>query len=266
MDLLTTGKGFVDGLLNSVAMIIVTELGDKTFFIAAILAMTNDRGAVYAGALGAVAVMTVLSVVIGFALPALLPRKYTHYMAALLFVFFGIQLLREAPGKNDGVSEELAEVEEELAEEGAEDESSDEENGRVSNKASGRSTEEGGIALRTGAGGAGAGASAPRAARRAAAAGVGAGAWLAIVLHAFSLTFVAEWGDRSQIATIALAAAKEPVGVCIGGVIGHAICTGLAVLGGRLLASRISEKTVTYAGGVLFLVFAVHSLWVGPES
>lgn len=80
----------MDALLNSVAMIIVTELGDKTFFIAAILAMTNDRGAVYAGALGAVAVMTVLSVVIGFALPALLPRQYTHYAAALLFVFFGI--------------------------------------------------------------------------------------------------------------------------------------------------------------------------------
>lgn len=35
--------GFWGAFLNSVAMIIVTELGDKTFFIAAILAMQYDR-------------------------------------------------------------------------------------------------------------------------------------------------------------------------------------------------------------------------------
>ena len=34
-------------------------------------------------------------------------------------------------------------------------------------------------------------------------------------------------------------------GVCVGGVLGHALCTGLAVLGGRLIATRISVRTVT---------------------
>lgn len=34
---------FWSAFLNSVAMIIVTELGDKTFFIAAILAMQHPR-------------------------------------------------------------------------------------------------------------------------------------------------------------------------------------------------------------------------------
>lgn len=34
---------FWGAFLNSIAMIVVTELGDKTFFIAAILAMQHDR-------------------------------------------------------------------------------------------------------------------------------------------------------------------------------------------------------------------------------
>jgi hypothetical protein len=54
------------------------------------------------------------------------------------------------------------------------------------------------------------------------------------------------------------AAHKDPYGVTVGGVLGHALCTGLAVLGGRMLAARISEKTTTLCGGALFLLFAIH--------
>lgn len=78
-------------------------------------------------------------------------------------------------------------------------------------------------------------------------------------MQAFTLTFLAEWGDRSQIATIALAAAKDLAGVTIGGCLGHALCTSIAVMGGKILASRISEATVSLIGGLLFLLFAVLS-------
>ena len=84
-----------------------------------------------------------------------------------------------------------------------------------------------------------------------------------IMSQSFTLTFLAEWGDRSQIATIALASAKDPIGVTVGGIITDIHCTGLAVVGGRMLASKISEKTVACAGGVLFLIFAIHSLLFG---
>jgi putative Ca2+/H+ antiporter (TMEM165/GDT1 family) len=85
-----------------------------------------------------------------------------------------------------------------------------------------------------------------------------------VFTQAFTLTFLAEWGDRSQIATIAIASTKSVLGVIVGGLIGHALCTGLAVLGGRMLAAKISERTVAFSGGTLFLVFAVHSFIVGP--
>lgn len=57
------------------------------------------------------------------------------------------------------------------------------------------------------------------------------------------MTFLAEWGDRSQLATVVLAAREDIWGTCVGGVVGHAICTGLAVIGGRIIAARISVKT-----------------------
>jgi len=38
---------------------------------------------------------------------------------------------------------------------------------------------------------------------------------------------------------------QNVVGVTIGGTLGHALCTGLAVIGGRLIAQRISVRTGT---------------------
>ncbi len=102
------------------------------------------------------------------------------------------------------------------------------------------------------------------------------------------MTFLAEWGDRfvpyipiyvgvfyspsrishcrSQIATVVLAAREEIGGVIIGGVLGHALCTGLAVLGGRMIAQKISVRTVTLAGGVVFLIFACTAFFIDPDD
>eukprot|EP01042_Synura_sphagnicola_P033095 gene33095-42528_t len=43
---------FMKATVNSLFMILVTEIGDKTFFIAAVLAMRNARLVVYGGAMG----------------------------------------------------------------------------------------------------------------------------------------------------------------------------------------------------------------------
>ena len=64
-----------------------------------------------------------------------------------------------------------------------------------------------------------------------------------ILLQAATLTFVAEWGDRSQLATVVLATREDAVGVVVGGSLGHALCTGLAVIGGRIVAQKISVRT-----------------------
>ncbi|CAG5135566.1 unnamed protein product [Candidula unifasciata] len=87
-----------------------------------------------------------------------------------------------------------------------------------------------------------------------------------VFLQSMTLTFLAEWGDRSQIATIILGAREDIFGVMLGGCIGHTVCTGVAVLGGRFVAQRISVRTVTLIGGVVFLIFALSALWIGPDT
>jgi putative Ca2+/H+ antiporter (TMEM165/GDT1 family) len=57
--------------LFSFAMIIISEIGDKTFLIAALMAMSHDRGVVFAAAFGALLVMSVLSAALGHAVPHL---------------------------------------------------------------------------------------------------------------------------------------------------------------------------------------------------
>ena len=229
------GGDFMTATINSLLVILLTELGDKTFFIAAVLAMKNGRAIVYAGAMGALALMHILSCIMGVALPSLLPRAYTHFASAILFLYFGCKLLKDAHEMGEGPSDELQEVEEELInkKEGAAAEDNDVEDG------DGSKTKKGSSVFRSPDN-------------------------LKVFTQAFTLTFLAEWGDRSQIATVALAAQKNAFGVALGGLIGHAFCTGLAVIGGRMLAARISEKTVAFSGGVLFLIFGVHSFFVGP--
>lgn len=206
---LTLLTAFTAGLL----LITISELGDKTFFIAVILSMRYPRHLVLAGVIAALATMTILSVAIGQVV-SFLPKAYTHYAAIGLFLLFGLKLLYDASQMTVSTTDEVVEEAKEAIE-------GSEKNLR------GRTN-----------------------------------SW-AILLESFILTFLAEWGDRTQIATVTLAAANNPVGVTLGAIVGHAICAVIAVMGGCLIAGKISERMVTAIGGGLFLIFAVVTLLEG---
>ncbi|KAL3824070.1 hypothetical protein ACJIZ3_020099 [Penstemon smallii] len=226
------GVSVIQGFTKSLAMTVLSEIGDKTFFAAAILAMRYPRRLVLSGCLGALIVMTILSVVVGWAAPNLIPRKWTHHITTVLFLGFGLWSLWDA--FNEGEAEDLAEVEKEL------DANMKTSNGEKNNKDADDLKKQSRPFLTQ--------------------------CFSPILLKAFSITFFGEWGDKSQLATIGLAADENPLGVVLGGILGQALCTTAAVLGGKSLAKQISEKIVALSGGVLFIVFGIQSFLSTIES
>ena len=171
--------------------------------------MKNPRLTVFAGAITSLAFMHVMASFFGYA-TTVIPRVFTFYLSSFLFAVFGIKMIYEGyhMSENEG-KEEFEEVNEELKKREEKESRGDLESGNYKSEVTAMSM------------------------------------MSKIFIQSFTMTTLAEWGDRSQLATVILAAREDVYGVCVGGILGHALCTGLAVIGGRIIATRISVRTVT---------------------
>lgn len=163
---------FVHGFFAALSVIIVSELGDKTFFIAAIMSMKHPRLTVFAGAILSLAMMHVMASFFG-SLTTLFPRIYTYYISSLLFAVFGLKMLHE------GFHMSPTEGQEELEEVGEELRKKEEQEKKGGLETGGRGAEPSAISFLS-----------------------------KIFIQSFTMTTLAEWGDRSQLATVILGEAR----------------------------------------------------------
>ncbi|CUM66873.1 uncharacterized protein PRCAT00004557001 [Priceomyces carsonii] len=232
------GPSNYNSFLMSISMILVSEIGDKTFLIAALMAMRNSRWVVFSSAVASLGVMTILSGIVGHTLPSLISQRLTQFLASILFVIFGVKLCVEGLGmpKGTGVEDELAEVEEEIACANLNTNLEDQETGSAfTPKVSKPWYNTLGEQLTN----------------------LASFIFSPIWIQVFVMTFLGEWGDRSQIATIAMAAGSDYWFVIFGAVVGHTICSAAACIGGKLLAKKISMRNVTFGGAIAFFIFAI---------
>ena len=82
----------------------------------------------------------------------------------------------------------------------------------------------------------------------------------------FLLVFLAEFGDKSQLVCMTLAAKHRHWPVLLGAVTGFAIINLLAVLFGAVIASWIPAFWLTLIVAVLFGVFGIQSLLMKADS
>ncbi|KAI9723110.1 MAG: hypothetical protein M1828_004358 [Chrysothrix sp. TS-e1954] len=252
-----------DSLAGSISSIAATEIGDKTFIVAALMAMRHPRLQVFTAAFSALFIMTILSGITGHAVGAVMSKRWAALVAALLFLGFGAKSLKEGMEMNpsQGVSEEIREVQAELEEKELD----------MSRQIHGYGPSLSPYALEAGRASPHPQSPSPSPSRSASPShyktpGIsGFRNLLSLVLspawvETFSMTFIGELGDRSQIATVAMAAGQEYFWVMVGATLGHAVCTAVAVIGGSVLAGRITMRKVTLIGGGIFIGFGLFTL------
>lgn len=251
----------------SLTSIFLSELGDKTFFISAILSMNNSAWLIFAGSMFALSAMTLFACLIGFIIPNLFTPKYTHYASCVLFFIFGVKSLYEGIFviEHGNANSEFLEVKAELDKSRKKGGSAGTTDGKTSVSDTGsmlfkdvelcsaRNEDDSNITK--------SGFCKEECIQYK---GVFRIVKNKSFIQAFTLTALAEWGDRSQVATILLSAYNDPFSVFLGSIIGHSICTGLACYSGKYLSKFISPRMVTISGGILFLAFAVTGIIVGP--
>jgi putative Ca2+/H+ antiporter (TMEM165/GDT1 family) len=76
----------------------------------------------------------------------------------------------------------------------------------------------------------------------------------------FGLIFMAEMGDKTQLAVAGLATNLPIASVWIGGTLGLSAASAAGVILGRRLLRKISRRRLQQASGVFFLILAVFAL------
>jgi putative Ca2+/H+ antiporter (TMEM165/GDT1 family) len=79
-----------------------------------------------------------------------------------------------------------------------------------------------------------------------------------VLLSTFALLFVAELGDKTQLAVISMTAKhKMPVWIFIGATLALAAVTAVGVLGGELLTRFVPEMVLRRVAAVMFVVMGL---------
>lgn len=76
----------------------------------------------------------------------------------------------------------------------------------------------------------------------------------------FSMIFLSEWGDKTQIASALFSTEYNPQMVFIGVMIALLILSVMAIFLGKYLSSRIDRSVITRVGGVVFLLIGLSFL------
>jgi putative Ca2+/H+ antiporter (TMEM165/GDT1 family) len=178
----------LEALIESIGLIILMELGDKTMLTTMCLSAQYRRPKlVLFATMIALATSSVIAVIIGFILSATLPVEIITYVSGFLFLILGIITLINSDSETVDTCDNPG-----------------------------------------------------------------------TLFGMFSLVLVSELGDKSQIATLALAAQSAfPIMVFLGAIIGFLIVNSIGAYAGTNIAERIPIKIVKRVVGVIFILFGI---------
>lgn len=235
----------VEVFLRSLALVGVAELFDKTWFMGLLLALRYRASTVFVGSFAALFLHTILAAAMGYAFARLLSPLVLHCLTAsvmgLFFVLYAKDWYGADPesdaieaGKEEAQEDTMLTPEEPLlgtdaiVAEDAENPSTEESVDRapdamLSKFLSAEDAQE-----------------------------------LLVLGKSFMAVFIAEWGDRTQIAMIGQHASQPLIPVFLGSTVAFFLLTLSAVGAATALQGRkVSEKTIHGVSASFFLVFTI---------
>jgi len=222
----------IEVFAKSLCMVGVAELFDKTWFMGLILAIRYSPASVFVGSFAALFLHTILAAAFGYAFARLLQPHVLDFLAASLFFVFAVMYTRDAY-QADADSDMIASGREEAAEDMGEEEGSVHEVAPTYGAA--KEQLKGARSRQSHAG---------------------------VILKSFVAVFIAEWGDRTQIAMIGQHASQPLVPVFLGSCLAFFLLTGSAVGAAAMLSGqKISERFVFSVVAFCFYAFAACALW-----
>jgi len=83
-----------------------------------------------------------------------------------------------------------------------------------------------------------------------------------VVGTVFIAFFIAEFGDKTQLTTISLAAQyQNAVSVLIGATLGMLVADGIGIVAGVVLGKHIPQRTIKWVSATIFLIFGLVGVY-----
>ena len=244
---------FISAFGYSLSFIFIADLTDKSIFLIIFLSKRLSTLPLLIVSLSSVLLMDYLSIFFGYYLPKLIPQIYMKIIAFILFTLFGILSLIESTKEDEKLNnlieiskKELNDLENEYSIMNDESETDIESNKEllfpsilrsssistdINNKNSQNNINNNND-LNFG-----------------------------LIIAIFLAICLSDFGDKSQIAIITMAAIYNIYGILLGSTIALVATVTLAVLFGKWITEKISPKKLLLIGGFIFLAFGMETLY-----
>lgn len=228
---------------RSLAIVGIAELFDKTWFMGLLLALRYKKVTVFAGSVSALILHTILAAALGYAFAEVLSPTLLSFMAAGLFVIFTLLYAKDwyfadpdrdaiAAGREEaeGDCELLPASKDGIGANECEVEQVGKEEGDSRTMVNSHSE------------------------------------WF-VLSKSFMAVFIAEWGDRTQIAMVGQHASQPLIPVFLGSVVAFALLTLSAVGAASVLSGlKLTEKFIYGVSALCFAAFAVLAFKDGFDA
>ncbi|XP_015783251.1 uncharacterized protein LOC107361049 isoform X2 [Tetranychus urticae] len=231
----------VEGFSQALLIVTVSELGDKTFIITAIMAMKYPKHYILIGALSAEYIMVTFSLLLGLA-TSMVPQTIIHYISIILFFIIGVTMIYEGIAWKDNSDHNDNIINK--------DNNSNAINNSNNNDKNDNNV---GVLMENRLASTAANNNAPNETRK---------FWFKnsiakhesfVIIEMFTMVFIAEWADKSQLAVIILTAQQNKLGVALGAFVAQTFCMIVAVISALIF------------GGLTFIAFSIYTTLRGTN-